>query len=199
MKKLNIRDEIKNLEVQTRRKEKKNKEKINWKWVITIVIVAFTLSFLLSFVAQTFIPNFSLTLGIIITAIFILLGVLFDIIGVAVTASSEKVFHSMNSRKVRGANIAVKFKKNADKVSSFCCDVVGDVCGVISGTAAATIAILLSDKIGTNVFITTLTVTGIISALTIGGKAMGKSFAMNKSNIILYEFAKFISYFYRAK
>ena len=37
----------------------------------------------------------------------------------------------------------------------------------------------------------------LISALTIGGKAMGKSFAINKSDIILYGFAKFVSTFYK--
>lgn len=199
MKKLSIRDELRNLEVQTRRKEKKSKEKVDWKWIFTIVVIAFSLSFALSFVAQTFIPNFSLALGSMITVVFILLGIVFDIIGVSVTASDEKVFHSMNSRKVQGASVAVKFKKNADKVSSFCCDVVGDVCGVISGSAAITIALLISESLKTDLFVTTLTVTGIISALTIGGKAIGKSFAMNKSNLILYEFAKFVSYFYKTK
>ena len=60
---------------------------------------------------------------------FIFLGILFDIIGVAVTSSDDKIFHSMSARKVRGAKVAVKFHKNAEKVSSFCCDVVGDICG----------------------------------------------------------------------
>jgi hypothetical protein len=36
---------------------------------------------------------------------------------------------------------------------------------------------------------------GIISALTIGGKAIEKAIAMNKSNEILYKFSYFISLF----
>ena len=47
--------------------------------------------------------------------------------------------------------------------------------------------------------IITLIVTALIAALTIGGKALGKSFAINKSNFILYEFAKIISNFYKPK
>ena len=42
-----------------------------------------------------------------------------------------------------------------------------------------------------------LTVAAIVASLTIGGKACGKSFAINKSDVILYEFAKIISIFYK--
>lgn len=192
-------EEIENLKVQTRRKEKIKKESVNIRWIITIVLIAFTLSFCLSFISAITIPKLTLIFGIIITFIFILIGILFDIIGVAVTTADEKVFHSMNSRKVRGADVAVKFKKNAEKVSSFCCDVIGDVCGVISGAAATTIALNLITKFNFDALLTTVTVTAIIASFTIGGKAIGKSFAINKSDIILYEFAKTVSYFYKTK
>jgi len=189
--------EFKNLLEEEKKKEKIKKEKVDIKWIIIIVVVAFVLSFCLSFVSQSTIPKVSLIVGIIITLLFILIGVLFDIVGVAVTAADEAVFHSMNSRKVKGANVAVKFKKNADKVSSFCCDVIGDVCGVISGTAAAAITVLLVAKFKFNPVLVGLIVTAIVSSLTIGGKAIGKSFAINKSEIILYTFAKFINNFYK--
>lgn len=189
-------NEFKSLVEETRKKEKIKKEKVNIKWIVTIIVVSFVISFCLSFVANTTIPHLSLVFGIIITLIFILIGILFDIIGVAVTSADEAVFHSMNSRKVKGANVAVKFKKNAEKVSSFCCDVIGDICGVISGAAGTAIAAILITKYNTNILITGLLITAIISSLTIGGKAIGKSFAINKSDIILYSFAKFISTFY---
>ena len=121
---------------------------------------------------------------------------MFDIIGVAVTASDEAVFHSMSSRKVKGASTAVNFKKNAEKVSSFCCDVIGDICGIISGASAAAIAVILVTKYHFDPLITSLVIAAIISTITIGGKAIGKSFAINKSNIILYGFAKVVSNFY---
>jgi len=188
--------ELNKLIEETKRKEKIKKEHVDIKWIITIVCLSFIISFSLSFISQMTIPNLSLWLGIIITLIFILLGILFDIIGVSVTTADEKVFHSMNSRKVKGANIAVKFKKNADKVSSFCCDVIGDICGIISGAAGTTITAILVGKFNFSLLVTGLIVAAIIASLTIGGKAIGKSFAINKSDIILYEFAKFISYFY---
>lgn len=192
-------EEVKNLKVQTRRKEKINKNKTEWKWIIRITLIAFMISFLFSFTSEMIIPNVNIIVGTLLLILFILLGVLFDMIGVAVTAADEKPFHSMNSRKVKGADIAVKFKKNANKVSSFCNDVVGDICGVISGSAGAIIALSLSNLLHIDKFMITLLVTSVIAALTIGGKAIGKSYAINKSNLILYQFAKTISYFYKPK
>lgn len=186
-------NELKNLVEQNK---KKKKEKVDVKWIIIIVLVSFVISFVLSFIANMIIPNLSLVFGIITTLIFVFVGILFDIIGVSVTTADEAVFHSMNSRRVKGAKIAVKFKKSADKVSSFCCDVIGDICGVISGAAGITIVSILVSKYNFNLLLTGLIVTAVISSITIGGKAIGKSFAINKSDIILYEFAKFVSNFY---
>ena len=190
-------NEFKNLIEVTKKKEKVKKEKVNWKWIITIICVSFLISFFMSFISQMTIPKLPLVIGIIITLLFILFGILFDIIGVSVTSADEAVFHSMNSRKVKGANIAVRFKKNADKVSSFCCDVIGDVCGIISGASGTTITLILVETFHRNLLLTGLTVAAFIASLTIGGKAIGKSFAINKSDIILYAFAKFISNFCR--
>ena len=186
------KNQLKVLKKQTRKKEL-----VNWRWIRTIFIVSFLLSILLSFISEISIKKSTLIISVIITLLFIFLGILFDIIGVAVTASDESVFHSMSARKVKASNVAVKFKKNADKVSSFCCDVVGDICGVISGASGITITAILINDYSFDILITTLIVTGIIASLTIGGKALGKSFAINKSNIILYEFSKVVSIFYK--
>ena len=193
------RDEFKELVIESKRKEKINKKKTEYKWMLKIVLIAFALSFGLSYVSQVTIPNLSLFFGILITLLFIGIGILFDIIGVSVTSRDETVFHSMNSRKVPGADIAVKFKKNASKVSNFCCDVVGDVCGIISGTAATAIATILANQFNWSLLFTGLFVAAIVAALTIGGKALGKGFAINKSDIILYQFAKTVSHFYKGK
>ena len=172
------------------------KEK-NYSWIIKIVIISFTISVFFSFISEITIPKFNIFLGIAICLLFIFLGILFDMIGVSVTASDESVFNSMASKKLRGAKLAVKFKKNADKVSSFCNDVVGDICGIVSGSAGAVIALRLSQILNVDVLLVTLLVTGIISALTIGGKALVKSRAIKRSDKILYRFALLLSIFYR--
>ncbi len=188
---------LKNLEVQTKKKLNKKKERVNKGWILIIFIVSFSLSIFMSFICSIATSNVNTVIASILTFIFIFIGILFDIIGVAVTSSSEKVFHSMNSRKVYGAKLAVKFKKNEEKVSSFCCDVIGDVCGVMSGAMGASLAASIISNTNFNAVVVSLLVTGFIASLTITGKAIGKSFAVNESNIILYEFTKAVSVFYK--
>ena len=193
----NNKEEIKNLLKITKKKEKEDKKKTDKKWFTKVIILTFVLSFGMSYISNSAIPNINIVFGLIVTLLFILLGIVFDIIGVAVTSADESVFHSMSSRKIKGANVAVMFKKNASKVSNFCCDVIGDICGVISGAAGITIAEGIAYKYNFDILLINLLFAAIISSLTIGGKALGKSFAINKSNIILYEFAKIVSIFYK--
>ena len=187
-----VKDEIASLKREDQKRANKLKEK-------QIFIMAFFISVMFSFVSETFIPKLSLVFGILLIVVFIALGIVFDMIGVAVTASDEKPFHSMSARKVRGAKVAVLLKKNADKVGSFCNDVIGDICGVVSGSAGAIIASSIANQTSLSPFLLSLIVTGLIAAFTIGGKAIGKSVAINQCNMILYEVAKVISYFYHPK
>ena len=177
-----------------RKKTNKNSNN-NCLWIIKIVVMAFIISVVFTTISETVIPNVNIIIGIILTLVFIGIGVVFDMIGVAVTSANEHVFHSMSSQKVRGSKTAVKLKKNASKVSSFCNDVIGDICGIISGSTAAVIAINLTEKLSINPLIITLIVMGLVSSLTIGGKAFFKVMAISKSNEILYKFAKIISIF----
>ena len=197
MKKQKIETEYTNIKKQTLRKEKKNKKLTNYNWVIKIILLAFVISFCFSFASELIIPNVNIFVGILLVIIFIFIGIIFDMVGMSVASADPIPFHSMNSRKVKGAKLAVKFKKNSDKVSSFCNDVIGDICGIVSGSAGAIVSTSLAAKFNLNVFITTLIVMAIISALTIGGKALFKSYAINKSNIILYNFCRIICLFYR--
>lgn len=192
-------NEEKQFKKNIRKEEKKNKKKTNTKWIAMITFLAFIISIGFSFLAETIMPNVNIYIGIIIMFLFVFIGVIFDMVGVAVTAADETPFHSMNAKKIKGANVAVNFKKNASKTSTFCNDVIGDVCGIISGTAGVYIATKLSTSLDVSALIMSLLITGVISALTIGGKAICKSFAMNNSTTILFSFSKFISNFYKPK
>jgi len=186
-------------ELKKNKKLKKEKKLIDYSWILKISIISFVLSLAFSFMSQSVMPKVDLWVGVFILITFIGLGIIFDMVGVAVTAASESPFHSMAARKVRGANVAVKFKKNADKVSSFCNDVIGDICGIISGSTGAILATAIAVALDADLIIVSLLITAIIAALTIGGKAMGKGIAVNKSNIILYQFSKVVSLFYNPK
>jgi len=171
---------------------KKNKSK-NY-WIFKIMILTFIISIIFTTISELAIPNVNITFGILLIIVFVCIGILFDMVGVAVTTSDESVFHSMASKKVKGAKLAIKFKKNADKVANICQDVVGDICGIISGSTGAVISLKIVEKLNVpNLFII-LIVMGIISTITIGGKAIVKGIAIKKANTIVYRFAYLISF-----
>ena len=117
----------------------------------------------------------------------ILIGIVFDIIGVAVTSADEKPFHSMAARKVPGALESLRLLRKAERVSSICNDVIGDICGVVSGAASATIAAQVLQK-GDFSWpqIVTLLMSSVVAGLTVGGKAIGKSVAIHSCTKIVY-------------
>lgn len=175
------------------------KKKTDFKWVFIVTILAFIISIIMTLFATMTLENVSLVIAILITFLFIFLGIIFDIIGVAVTSGDEVAFHSMSSRKIKGGKVGVKLLKNTDKVSSVCCDVVGDVCGIVSGTSGVVIVSLIVKLTDINELLISLLVTGIISALTIGGKAIGKGIAINKSKEIVTIVAKILTLFQKKK
>lgn len=175
---------------------KKNK-KNNTSWIIKIISITFFVSLFFSGLSEMLIPKLNIFLGILIVVIFVLIGVLFDMIGVAITSADDKPFHAKSSKKIKGAKTAVKLLKNADKVSSFCNDVIGDICGILSGSAGVTIANIIITKTNYNPFMVTLLITAIIASLTIGGKAIGKSIAIKNNTEIVYTFSKILSCFYK--
>ena len=170
-------------------------KKSNYKWIIIVTLLAFILSLIMSFISSIVLKNVTLIISIIVTFFFILLGIIFDIIGVAVTCGDEVVFHSMGARRIRGGKVGVRLIKNASKVSSVCCDVIGDICGIISGSAGVTIVAIISKTTNINILVISLLVTAVISELTIGGKAIGKNVAINKSTEVVTAVSKILSIF----
>ena len=171
------------------------KNKTDFKWVFIVTILAFIISILMTLFSTIALESVGLLIAILITFLFILLGIVFDIVGMAVTSGDEVAFHSMSSRKVKGGKIGVRLLKNTEKVSSVCCDVVGDVCGIVSGTSGVVIVSLIIKLTDINELLISLLVTGLISSLTIGGKALGKGFAINKSKEIVTIVSKILSIF----
>lgn len=167
---------------------KKNKSKIgyNIKWILMISIWTFLLAIFVSLLSENLMRNLGLLTATIVLNLIILLGVIFDIIGTAVTAADEKPFHSMASNKVVEAKYALKLIRNAGIVSNFCNDVIGDIAGIISGAAGTIIVVkVISLYDIKNVAAISVIVSSIIASMTVGGKALGKEFALQKTNKII--------------
>ena len=167
------------------------------RWVVTIFIVTIVISAVISLVSEEVMAGSGTAVACLILLAIVLVGILFDIIGVAVTSADDRPFHSMAARKVPGARESIRLLRNAERVSSICNDVIGDICGVVSGAASATIAArILSNFTFSWPRLITLIMSSLVAGLTVGGKAIGKTFAINSSTKIVHTVGKAI-YFFR--
>ena len=174
---------------EDRKQKKTEKMPSHARWVIRVSLIAVALSAAMSLCSGAVLED----AGYVTATLFIALGILFDIIGVAVTAANPKPFNSMAAHRVKGAKEALYLIRNAEKVASFCNDVVGDICGIVSGSTATVIVVLLQNSFGWRSIVVSTVVTALISGLTIGGKAIGKKVAMKKSKDVIYLTAKVLS------
>ena len=156
------------------------------RWVVTIFLATILISGTISLVSDLVMESSSMIVAFLILLAIVLLGIIFDIIGVAVTSADEKPLHSMAARKVPGSVEAIRLLRNAERVSSICNDVVGDICGVVSGSASATIAVQILQNFEFSwPQMICLIMSALVAGLTVGGKAIGKTFAINSSTQIV--------------
>ena len=182
------------------KKQQKGKAPSPYRWALTVFLMAVVLSAVLSLASESMLEGAGVTAALLMLAVFIGLGILFDIIGVAVTSADPRPFHAMASHKEKGAKQSLMLLRNAERVASVCNDVVGDICGIISGSTGAVIVVQMQAAFGfLPVVVLSLAVTALTSGLTIGGKALGKSFAIAKSTAVLQLVGRFLHLFSRKK
>ena len=170
---------------------------VNTAWVGLITVISFALSVVMSYISNEALASAGTILSFAVLLLFSALGIVFDMIGVASTSATEKEFHSMAAHRVRGAREAVWMVRNAEKVSSICNDVVGDICGIVSGATGAVIVARLQKGLDLESVLISVGVTALICGATIGGKALGKPFAMNQSKRVVHLAGRFLHLFHR--
>jgi CBS domain containing-hemolysin-like protein len=165
-------------------------------WIIKAFLMTFFIAIIFSSLSNVIINKCNnVIVLIIITIFFILFGVLFDIVGTAVLTANESTFHAKSAKKIKGSKEGVQLIKNSPRIASICNDVIGDICGIISGSCGAILSIYIANSLFINVVLTTLVISSLISSLTVGGKAIGKKYATKKSDEIVFIVAKIISNF----
>lgn len=155
-------------------------------WIYKVFLMTFFLSIAFSFLSNAITTNANVFVMIIITFVVIGIGIIFDMIGTASLTSNEATFHAKSSRKIKGAKESLSLIKNSVKVSSVCNDVIGDVCGIISGGMGAMIALNISNIFNGNIIMSSIIVSSLISSLTVGGKAIFKRVAIKKCDDIVF-------------
>lgn len=173
-----------------------NHPKTSLRWPIKIFFITLVLSLLFSISSELILTNAGIVVSVMVVLVLWIVSVVFDMVGVAVAAADLETFVAMSSKKIKGAKEAMSLVKNAEKVSSFASDVVGDICGILSGAVGAAIVIKIYVTSGdfTSVLIAAI-VSSIIAALTVFGKAVGKNFAINFPNKIVFQASLVLRFF----
>ena len=157
---------------------------------VIVGVGAFFLALMVSLISKGIMEQLTSVLAAtVILLLIIVSGILFDLVGTAVTAADEDVFHAMAAKRVPGGAQGAYLVRNADRVANICNDVVGDVSSAISGALGAGLALLIIRSGSENLFVEII-ITSCIAGLTVGGKALGKNYAINKANEIIHVVAR---------
>jgi len=174
-------------------KDKKNEGR---NWAIKITFLTFVLSMSFNIISEVLVGNAGLVGALVVLFAIIALGIACDMVGTAVTTEGVAPFNAMAANKVKGARKAVDLVLKASQVSNICNDVIGDICGIISG---ATVAIIIVKIAGiyniSETFVISIILNGVVAALTVGGKALGKHVAMANSTEIVRKAAVLVELF----
>ncbi len=185
-------------------KDKNKKAKIQaiefkrYRWAIKMFVVSVCLSSIFSIISQSILSTLGVIVATMLIFLFIVISVVFDMIGIAVTSCDEQYFLELIEKKQSGAQVALKLSNNSEKVCSFCADVVGDICGILSGAGGACIIMSLSKNISSPsviVIISTM-VSSLIAGLIIFFKAIMKGRAIKNANHIILRLGKIIEKFF---
>lgn len=162
-------------------------------WIGKVLLWTFFLSLFFNGVSQSLMERVGLVGSLGILLFIIATGVVFDIIGVAATAAKMGPLNAQGAKKVAGAKQAIKLASNSQRVASFCNDVVGDICGIISGSAAAAIVFSVPFKTFSQRYIITVAM-ALVASATVGFKGLGKTIAIKRSTEILMIVGKAINF-----
>ncbi len=161
-----------------------------------IFLATVAISAVMSFLSSNLLEHSGIAVSCAVVICIILIGIVFDVVGIAVARADEAPFHAMASRKIPEAQDAIHLIRNASRVSTFCNDVIGDICGVVSGAASAVIVarVLLLHPSGSELLFNLL-FSALVAGLTVGGQAFGKTFAINSCTSIVRSAARFLCFF----
>ena len=111
-------------------------------------------------------------------------------IGVSVASLKKEKLELLKDEV--GYKTAIKMSNNIDKISSFCGDVVGDICGILSGAGGVSLIVNMNIQNQNIFFLATSLTSSFIAGLTIFFKAIMKTYAVENSLNVVMRVAKML-------
>lgn len=186
---------------KTNRKKQAKKRIPGWlAWGLGVLVLSFALTVIFSFLTEVSIKGSPVYVCVIVLVVLLVLNIGCDLLANAIITCKPEAFHAMASNKIKGAKRAVAFCRNATKLGSIFADIIGDICGIVSGAAGTALVVYIAANGGKTIeLIASIGVSAVIGALTVGGKAIFKHFAMKYNKQIVFGFAKFTTFFKKEK
>ena len=138
---------------QQKKKKGGKKPGPDYKWIVLIFLCTMLISAVMSFVSTNLLEGSGMLVSFIILICIILIGIVFDIIGVAVTAADDAPSHSLAARQIPEPDAALRQRRPAERGAS------------------------------------------LVAGLTVGGKAFGKTIAMQSSIQVVRLAARALHFF----
>ena len=196
------KEDVPKQEKTVKKKKQKKKRIPGWlSWGLSVLFLSFGLTVLFSFLTEISIKGSPVYICVIVLIVLLFLNIGCDMIANAIITCQPDAFHAMASNKIKGAKRAVTLCKNATKLGSVFADVIGDICGIVSGAAGAVLVVYIAAIADGNIWeiVSSILVSAVIGALTVGGKAIFKHFGMKYNKQIVFSFAKFTTFFKKEK
>ena len=179
---------------------KRQKSKTNKVWLVQVFVISLCLSVFFALISELTLSHAGLALALFLILLLVAASVITDLIGVAITACNIKPFLELNQKGIKGADIAVKLVKNADKVSNICADVIGDICSILSGEGGVAISFIIAGLLpNVSSIIISIIISSLIASITILGKAIGKTYALNYPVAVVMKVCKCLSIFKKSR
>ena len=160
-----------------------------WQNALLTFIISILLGATLSFIV---ILPFAFSLLFLLAMVGV--GIVFDAIGVAVAAADEKPLHAMGADKIAGSGQAIWLVRRTERVANVCNDVVGDVSGTVSGAITVSLAAALAVRFRMDGSLLSVLSIAVVAALTVGGKAFGKVYALRSPHVVVLAVGRGLSW-----
>lgn len=165
----------------------------NFKESIATTVLTFILTIITALISYLWIESIPFFLDVLILILIITIGIVADMIGIAAVAAEKESFHAKAAKKVFGAKKGLFLVKNAHRVASFMNDIVGDICGILSGSLGTIIVLKTASNWQAPKSWLDLLVLSLIAAVTVGGKSFLKSYGLHKANEIILAVGKILA------
>ena len=175
-----------------KRYKSSNVKKTANRWPLKIGLITLILAAAFTVISEATSTVSGLTVTVILLVLLVVISIIFDGIGVSVTSCDTAQLSTVGKKHKKTALWLVK---NAEKVNNICADVIGDICGIVSGACSMAIVLKITQETDASRldFWLTITVSSVVAAATVGGKAYFKRLAVKNAREMVVFTAKILT------